>query len=131
LPDGKNYNQIRNLTREADMKKSILFAGVMMVAMLLGTSYGFAAAADMAESPVVVTIEGSSFSPEVAIVKAGGEVIWKNKDNAPHTITADDGSFDSGTLAQGSEYRRKFTTPGTVKYSCDIHAYMSGKIEVR
>ncbi|MGC2061970.1 MAG: cupredoxin domain-containing protein [Thermodesulfovibrionales bacterium] len=113
------------------MKKYGLFIVMTISVMLLGVSYGFADAADAVDSTVIVMIDGSAFSPEVAIVKVGGEVVWKNKDASPHTVTADDGSFDSGSLAQGAEYRRKFITAGTVKYSCDIHAYMSGKIEVR
>ena len=113
------------------MKKYGLFIVMTISAMLLGVPYGYADAVDAISSPVVVNIDGSAFSPEVAIVKVGGEVVWKNKDAAPHTVTADDGSFDSGSLAQGAEYRRKFTSAGIIKYSCDIHAYMSGRIEVR
>lgn len=99
--------------------------------MLLGVSYRYADAADAGSSPIVVNIDDSALSPEVAIVKVGGEVVWKNKDAVPHTVTADDGSFDSGSLAQGAGYRRKFTSAGTIKYSCDIHACnMSRRIEV-
>jgi plastocyanin len=113
------------------MRNYGLFIVVTISLMLLGVSCGLSDAADAVDSTVVVTIDGSAFSPEVAVVKVGGEVVWKNKDAAPHTITADDGSFDSGTLGQGGEYRKKFTSPGTIKYSCDIHSYMSGRIEVR
>jgi len=83
-----------------------------------------------ASSPVLIIIEGSSFAPASITVKAGTEVIWKNKDSAPHTVTADDGSFDSGSMGQGDEFRKKLVKPGTLSYSCDIHAYMSGKIVV-
>lgn len=83
-----------------------------------------------ASSPAVIVIEGSSFNPASITVKAGTEVIWKNKDSSPHTVTADDGSFDSGSLNQGEEFRRKLVKTGTLSYSCDIHAYMSGKIVV-
>jgi plastocyanin len=123
--------RIYNLSGDEDMKKNGLLTVLMISVMLLGVSYGLSAAADEGDSTVIVTIDGSAFNPEVAVVKVGGEVVWKNKDAAPHTITADDGSFDSGTLQQGGEYRKKFTSPGTIRYSCDIHAYMSGRIEVR
>jgi len=113
------------------MKKYALIIVMTISAMLLGVSYGISHAVETVDTPVIVTIEGSAFSPEAAVVKVGGEVVWKNKDAVPHTVTADDGSFDSGTLAQGAEYRRKFTAAGIIKYSCDVHAYMSGKIEVR
>lgn len=83
-----------------------------------------------AAGAVVIIIEGSSFTPASVTVKAGTEVIWKNRDAAPHTVTADDGSFDSGSLGQGEEFKKKLTKPGTLSYSCDIHGYMSGKIVI-
>lgn len=110
-------------------KYSIIFLMVLAVLVISGSGV-------MADDPaggvaqVVVVIEGSSFSPPVITIKAGTEVVWKNKDASPHTITADDGSFDSGSMSQGGEFRRRFMAPGTVSYSCDIHAYMSGKVEV-
>ncbi|MBA4372608.1 MAG: hypothetical protein C0402_07060 [Thermodesulfovibrio sp.] len=99
---------------------SVMFAGVLS-----------AAAADAVAAPVVVTIEGSAFSPEVAVIKIGEEVVWKNRDAAAHTVTANDGSFDSGALSQGDEFRRKFPSAGIFKYSCDNHAWMGARIEVR
>ena len=89
-----------------------------------------AAAQDGGAQPVVVSIEGSAFVPEKIKIRAGTEVVWKNRDAAPHTVSADDGSFDSGSMDQGAEYRRKFTTPGTVSYSCGMHAWMAGKVEI-
>ncbi|MHB8881119.1 MAG: cupredoxin domain-containing protein [Thermodesulfovibrionales bacterium] len=113
------------------MKKCGMLGVVTVLVVVIAAAYGLSVAEGPADGPVIVVIDGSAFSPEVATVKVGGEVVWKNKDAAPHTITADDESFDSGSLNQGDEYRRKFTKAGTVKYSCGIHAYMSGKIEVR
>src|SRR4029077_6078058 len=37
------------------------------------------------------------YGPDPVTVQAGGKVIWQNEDTAPHTATADDGSFDTGT----------------------------------
>lgn len=116
------------------MKLNRLFFVMSMSVMLFCAAYEISFAEDSAGTgPVMVVIDGSAFKPETVSVKVGGEVVWKNMDVSPHTITADDGSFDSGTLGQGEEYRKKFTftSSGTIKYSCDIHAYMSGRIEVR
>jgi plastocyanin len=114
------------------MKRHGLILSAAFILIILIAPYGASAAEEgTGPSVVVVTIEGSAFSPEVAVVKAGTEVVWKNKDSSPHTVTADDGSFSSGSLSQGEEFRRKFTTPGTFTYSCEVHAYMSGKVEVK
>ena len=47
-----------------------------------------------------VTIGGNRFSPASITIAVGGTVTWTNTDTVPHTVTADDGSFDSGHAAQ-------------------------------
>src|SRR3954453_4021385 len=47
-----------------------------------------------------VEIVNFSYSPDPVRVETGGKVIWQNMDPAPHTATADDGSFDTGTLEE-------------------------------
>ena len=39
-----------------------------------------------------------AYAPEDLTVPAGTEVTFTNSDDAPHTATADDGSFDTDTL---------------------------------
>jgi plastocyanin len=59
-------------------------------------------------------------------------VTWTNLDSmAPHTVTADDGSWGSGTLGQGATYSHVFTSPGTYTYHCAVHPYMTGTVVVR
>ena len=60
----------------------------------------------------------------------GQTLVVTNLDDAAHTITADDGSFDSGNLAKGQSFRWKATKAGTYGYICDYHQYMTGTIEV-
>lgn len=84
-----------------------------------------------ATEPAFVAINGSAFSPEKITVTAGTEVVWKNNEAAPHTVAADDGSFDSGTINQGDVFKRKFEKPGNYTYSCGNHAWMTGVVEVR
>jgi len=78
----------------------------------------------------VVLIDGFAFSPDVIRVRAGTEVIWKNKDSSGHTVTAEDESFNSGTITGGGEFKVRFVRPGTYSYTCDMHSFMSGKIVV-
>src|SRR5436309_2601456 len=48
-----------------------------------------------------VQIVEFSYEPEPVVVQVGGKVTWQNEDTAPHTATADDGSFDTGTIEKG------------------------------
>ena len=48
-----------------------------------------------------VSISNFAFDPADLSVTAGTEVTWTNDDPTPHTVTAEDGSFDSGTLEPG------------------------------
>jgi plastocyanin len=79
---------------------------------------------------VMLTIKNFVFSPNVLTVKVGQTIDVVNLDSAPHTVTADDGSFDSGTLEQGQHYTFTIKTAGTFTYICDIHQYMTGTIKV-
>ena len=75
-------------------------------------------------------IEGFAFHPDTIKVKAGQKVTWTNDDSTTHTVTADDGSFDSGSLPAGKAFSFTFAGPGTFKYHCSIHASMMGTVEV-
>ncbi len=77
-----------------------------------------------------VTIQGFAFGPASINVAVGSSVSWTNQDGTAHTVTADDGSFDSGSLAQGATFSQTFDTPGTYTYHCAIHSSMTGTITV-
>ncbi len=71
------------------------------------------------------------FRPATITVAAGDTVTWTSSSSAPHTVTADNGSFDSGDVVAGGTYKHTFTTPGvTVAYHCSIHPYMTGSVTV-
>lgn len=78
-----------------------------------------------------IVIQGIAYNPARIEVPAGQELVWTFSDNGlTHTVTADDGSFDSGRLASG-EFRRAFATQGEVLYHCEVHARMKGTVVVR
>ena len=77
-----------------------------------------------------VQIVEFSYEPDPVVVQAGGKVIWQNEDSAPHTATADDGSFDTGTIEQGKIGSATFKEAGTFTYICEIHPTMHGTVEV-
>lgn len=77
-----------------------------------------------------VKIVEFTYQPDPVTVQVGGKVIWQNEDTAPHTATADDGSFDTGTLEQGKLKSETFKQAGTYPYFCEIHPDMRGTVEV-
>jgi plastocyanin len=77
-----------------------------------------------------VEIEDFEYRPDPVTIEEGGKVIWKNRDSAPHTATAEDGSFDTGTLEEDKIGSESFKEPGTYAYICSIHPEMKGTVEV-
>jgi plastocyanin len=77
-----------------------------------------------------VSIQFAAFAPTTTSVLAGDTVMWTNDASRQHTVTADDGSFDSGTLAANGHFARVFDAPGTYAYHCRLHPYIRGEIDV-
>jgi plastocyanin len=88
-------------------------------------------AAEAAAPQAQVMIQLTSFAPSQIDVLPGETVTWMNMSERNHTVTADDGSFDSGVLVDGDSYSRRFTAPGAYPYHCAIHPFMTGEVEVR
>jgi plastocyanin len=80
--------------------------------------------------PSGVAIIDNAYDPETLTVEAGTTVTWTNVGVLPHTVTADDGAFDSGFLMTGDDYTLTLDTPGTFAYICTIHPEMVGTINV-
>ena len=77
-----------------------------------------------------VDIVEFTYQPDPVVVQVGGKVIWQNQDAAPHTATADDESWDTGTIEKGKIGSETFKQAGTFAYFCEIHPDMRGTVEV-
>lgn len=73
-----------------------------------------------------ISMVGMTFSPATMTIAAGDTVTWTNNSSLQHTVTADDGSFDSGTINMGGTYSHTFTAPGTYRYYCRFHGAPGG-----
>jgi uncharacterized membrane protein len=71
------------------------------------------------------------FDPQQITVRAGETVEWKNEDIFSHTVTADDGSFDSGLIDPGHSWQKTFQTAQTVAYHCRPHPNMKAALRVQ
>lgn len=80
-------------------------------------------------STSTVHMAGLRFSPSSLVVAKGSTVYFSNDDVAPHTVTARDGSVNSGTLKPGTG-TFQLKVAGRLDYICTIHPSMTGKIEI-
>jgi plastocyanin len=69
-----------------------------------------------------VGVHDNRFSPQTINVQPGTTIRWVNYGEHDHTITANDGSWDSGDLKQGATYSATFRRPGTYIYYCRHHS---------
>lgn len=82
-----------------------------------------------------IEVVDNDFAPKVVTVKAGTEVLWKQTGTLPHSVTADDKSFDSHPdclsdttkcMQKDDEYERTFEEKGRFPYYCQIHGSPGG-----
>ena len=77
-----------------------------------------------------VAIVDGAYQPGSILVQAGDTVTWTNTGNTPHTVTADDGSVDSGPLVPGASFSQTFPVAALFTYHCAIHPRMIGAITI-
>ena len=90
-----------------------------------------------AAAPAVRAVEGTGdprtawrFDPQTVTVAAGATVSFTNSGAETHTVTADDGSFDAGTVDPGQTVTLAFDHAGTFGYHCSLHPWMTGTVKV-
>jgi plastocyanin len=97
------------------------------------------------QSPVQVSIYSGSansadppgYTPDsiTLVVGVNNTVIWTNNDSVHHTVTSTSaptgGDFNSGNMQPGATCTHTFTVPGTYKYDCVYHSWMTGTIIVK
>ena len=79
-----------------------------------------------------VSIENFAFNSKNVTVKKGAKITFTNKDSVAHTVTSDNGKFDSGLFGQGKSFTLDTATlaAGTYNYLCTPHPNMKGTIVV-
>jgi len=80
-----------------------------------------------------IVIRGFAFHPPAMIVSPGEVVMVANRDGMtngiPHSVTANDGSFDTGVFRGFASFRAPLI-PGHYDYHCKVHPFMTGSIHV-
>jgi plastocyanin len=79
-----------------------------------------------AQETVVVAALDDVFQPHALEIPPGTTVTWVNEGRNPHTVTADDLSFDSGEIPPGRTFTRTFSSATELAYHCTFHGAPGG-----
>jgi plastocyanin len=79
---------------------------------------------------IPASIGFDSVVPQHLDVLVGDAVTWTNDSVRTHTVTADDGSFDSGRFGPEQTFTRAFPAPGHLPYHCVLHPFIRGEVDV-
>jgi plastocyanin len=73
-----------------------------------------------------------NYSPShfTVVIGKNNTVTFVNQDSTTHTVTALDGSFNSGDILAGKSWTHTFTTAGTFSFHCIYHSFMTGQVTV-
>ncbi len=83
--------------------------------------------ASPAAPDIAVEMLDNEFAPEVLRVAPGTTILWPNRGRSAHTVTADDGGWNSGSIEPGRTFRRTFWSAGTYRYFCVPHGARGGR----
>src|SRR5215212_5998783 len=119
---------VLELTRRLLMLRRLRLVGTMAVMALLAlfTLVPLAGAAPRAAETKTVSIKDFAFDPKTISVNIGDTITWTNDGPSPHTVSADDVSFDSGNLDKGATFSQTFDKAGTFAYFCKYHGSKGG-----
>lgn len=107
---------------------TITLAGSLAAVLIVS---GPAAAAPTVPAVQNVQIRGFAFAPAALVVRPGTRVTWRNGDEDPHTVVANNQAFRSGALAPNGAFSFTFTRAGEYVYFCSLHPHMVGRVVVR
>jgi plastocyanin len=96
---------------------------VLTGALTLGSALPATA---FAQDAPTVSVQDELFHPAQTEIVAGDTLTWSHDGAEQHTITADDGSFDSGLINPGDVFVMTFDVSGTYPYYCQIHGAPGG-----
>jgi plastocyanin len=110
----------------------VLVVSIAAGALLLGTTSALAvgptSSISIVDAPRPQPKWG--YAPTIQKIEPGTWVTWSNSGEDSHTVTAVDGSFDSGNLDPSEGFSWYFDQPGTFTYVCALHSWMTGTIVV-
>lgn len=93
---------------------------------LIGSAAFLVFPSGVSAANVTISIVDNQFSPKTVSVNPGDTITFVNQGAMPHTATADNGLFDSGTIQPGQSFGATFNQGGTYQYHCKFHGSAGG-----
>lgn len=78
-----------------------------------------------------IRIEQFRFEPAITTVRPGDTLVFVNADVVPHTATAVDSTWDSGTIAPGGRWSTVVQKEWAQSYFCRFHPTMRGTLSLQ
>ena len=111
---------------------SLWTATVIAVAILICTTLSpiKAGTSDALNQRHVVEIRNLEFTPKELVVAPGDTITWINYDLVPHTVTADDESWDSGLISAQGQWETVVQADIHASYFCQYHPSMKARLRI-
>jgi len=77
-----------------------------------------------------VEIRQFQFSPKELEVSPGDKIVWVNFDLVPHTVTANDESWDSQLINSNAKWEMVVQEETFTDYYCRFHTTMKGQLKI-
>lgn len=97
------------------------------IRLFITLAAGFFVCQPALAAQINVSIFDNYFTPFSPMVSPGDTVVWTNNGSLAHSVTGDDGSFDSGILAPGTTYSHAFNQTGVVSYYSKVDSLPSSQ----
>jgi plastocyanin len=103
---------------------------IFMAALLMAACGSYSSPNAPSGMGANAAITGSGFTPNSLNVGVGATVTWTNNDSAAHSVVADGGQFNSGTIAPGAKFSYAFPAAGAFAYHDGSNPKMTGMVNV-
>lgn len=121
------------VTRRRVLRSAVGALGVAAAALIAGCARPgkpeLVPSKEGVEASVTVRVIDNEFVPAEVEVRVGQAVRWEFAGIAEHDVVADDGSFVSELMREGS-YTHVFEAEGEFGYDCSVHPEMTGVVTV-
>jgi plastocyanin len=122
-------NQARQRARVRRQRLAPIVLALVTGSLLALGGQSSVAPAQAASTQVRITDTG--FVPASIMISPGDSVHWTNEASGPHTVTASNGAFDSGSLAAGAGFSITVSKAGTYAYASAGNGAFTGTLRVQ